>query len=352
MKTLNGYLFRTILGSIFVVLAIILGIDLLAQIIDETGDIRESYTFLEVLVYALFKIPGTLYEMLPFAALIGCLVGLGSLANSSELTVIRAAGVSSGRVVWMVMRPAIALIFLGLLVGEYVAPNLDQMAESRRDLLRGTGAGNTTTSLWLTDDDEYVHIETVFPNGVLFGVTRYAFNNDNELDAISHAFRAQFQDENWLEEGVRLSEITAEQISASSIDQRDWRTLVTPRLLNVLVLEPDQLSLRDLHQYRDSLQTLTSIGERYSLAFWSKALQPLAVAGLVLVAISFIFGSMRQVAMGQRVFVGVLIGVIFQMVQRMLAPASIVYGFSALTAVLVPIIFMFLLGGFMLWRRK
>ena len=95
MKTLNGYLFRTILGSIFVVLAIILGIDLLAQIIDETGDIRESYTFLEVLVYALFKIPGTLYEMLPFAALIGCLVGLGSLANSSELTVIRAAGVSS-----------------------------------------------------------------------------------------------------------------------------------------------------------------------------------------------------------------------------------------------------------------
>ena len=353
MKRLSGYLFRTIFGSILVVLTIVIGVDLLAEVIDETRSMRADYNFAEVLLYALLKVPGTLYEMLPFAALIGCLVGLGSLANNSELTVMRAAGVSSARVAWMVMRPALVLIVAGLLIGDFVAPQLDQMAESRRDLLRQTGVDQASnTSIWVADGDQFVHAETVFPNGVLFGVSRYRFSEEGDLVSVSNAFRAEFTGDGWREENVRVTEFGIERTDADLIAERLWETRLTPRLLNALVLEPEQLSLRDLYEFTDSLQALTPTAGLYELAFWSKALQPLAVAALVVVAISFVFGSVRVVSMGQRIFTGVLVGVVFQMGQKMLAPASIVYGFSALVAVLLPILFVFLLGAMLIWARR
>ncbi|WP_039792239.1 LptF/LptG family permease, partial [Pseudomonas agarici] len=67
-----------------------------------------------------------------------------------------------------------------------------------------------------------------------------------------------------------------------------------------------------------------------------KILQPLVTGALVLMAISFIFGPLRSVTLGQRVFTGVLVGFTFRIAQDLLGPSSLVFGFSPLLAVLVP----------------
>ena len=124
--------------------------------------------------------PRRLYEMLPMAALIGCLIGLGALASSSELTIMRAAGVSIGRIVWAVMKPMLVLMVAGLLIGEYVAPVTEAQAQAARSLAQGTGdAQSARHGLWHRQGDEFIHINTVQPNGLLYGVTRYRFDDQH-----------------------------------------------------------------------------------------------------------------------------------------------------------------------------
>ncbi len=72
------------------------------------------------------------------------------------------------------------------------------------------------------------------------------------------------------------------------------------------------------------------------LYFWQKMMMPLTMASLMLVAASFVFGPLRSVAAGTRVFYGVVTGLVFKYLQDLLGPASTVFGFSPAWAVLAP----------------
>jgi lipopolysaccharide export system permease protein len=120
-----------------------------------------------------------------------------------------------------------------------------------------------------------------------------------------------------------------------SLSER-WDVELNPQLLGTVVLEPDALSVTGLWRYIQYLGEQGLNNGQYWLAFWTKVLQPLVTAALVLLAISFIFGPLRSVTLGQRVFTGVLVGFVFSIAQDLLGPSSLVFGFSPLLAVLIP----------------
>lgn len=128
MVKLDRYIGSSVFMAILAVLGIILGLATLFAFIDEMSDVSDTYTLMDVASYVLLTAPRRLYDMLPMAALIGCLIGLGSLASNSELTIMRAAGVSIGRIVWAVMKPMLVLMLVGLLIGEYIAPATENTA--------------------------------------------------------------------------------------------------------------------------------------------------------------------------------------------------------------------------------
>lgn len=132
MGKLDRYIGQSVLLAILAVLGIILGLASLFAFIDEMSDLSDTYTVMEAGNFVMLTAPRRLYDMLPMAALIGCLIGLGSLASSSELTIMRAAGVSIGRIVWAVMKPMLVLMLVGLLIGEYVAPVTENKAQADR----------------------------------------------------------------------------------------------------------------------------------------------------------------------------------------------------------------------------
>ncbi|EPN68602.1 membrane protein, partial [Pseudomonas syringae pv. actinidiae ICMP 19096] len=139
MVKLDRYIGKSVFLAILAVLGIILGLVSLFAFIDEMGDINDTYTLLDALSYVMMTAPRRVYDTLPMAALIGCLIGLGTLASSSELTIMRAAGVSIGRIVWAVMKPMLLLMVAGVLVGEYVAPYAENQAQAARSLAQGSG---------------------------------------------------------------------------------------------------------------------------------------------------------------------------------------------------------------------
>jgi lipopolysaccharide export system permease protein len=337
MVKLDRYIGTSVFFAILAVLGIIVGLAMLFAFIDELGDVEHSYGLLDAFYYVLLTMPRRIYEMLPMAALIGCLIGLGTLASNSELTIMRAAGVSVGRIVWAVMKPMLALMVVGILIGEYVAPWSENLAQANRALAQGGGdAQSAKHGLWHRQGDEFVHINAVQPNGLLYGVTRYHFDDERHLLTSSFARRALYQGDHWQLEDVKTTRFLERSTEVSESASERWDVELSPQLLSTVVLAPDALSITGLWHYTQYLAEQGLNNGRYWLALWTKLLQPLVTMALVLMAISFIFGPLRSVTLGQRVFTGVLVGFVFRIVQDLLGPSSLVFGFSPLLAVLLP----------------
>ena len=351
MRKLDRYIGSSVFFAILAVLGIIVGLALLFAFIDELGDLSDSYGTLDVLIYVLLTLPRRTYEMLPMAALIGCLIGLGSLASSSELTIMRAAGVSVGRIVWAVMKPMLVLMLVGVLIGEYLAPWSENLAQAQRSLAQSGGeAQSSKHGLWHRQGQEYVHINAVQPGGSLIGVTRYQFDDQRKLLSSSFAKRAQYQGDSWELQEVKTTHFREDHTELTSAASERWDIELNPQLLGTVVLEPEALSVMGLWRYIQYLGEQGLNNGTYWLAFWTKVLQPLVTAALVLMAISFIFGPLRSVTLGQRVFTGVLVGFVFRIAQDLLGPSSLVFGFSPLLAVAVPATICALAGGLLLRR--
>jgi lipopolysaccharide export system permease protein len=334
---LDRYIGSSVFMAILAVLGIILGLATLFAFIDEMSDVSDTYTLADVLSYVLLTAPRRLYDMLPMAALIGCLIGLGSLASNSELTIMRAAGVSIGRIVWAVMKPMLVLMLVGVLIGEYVAPATENTAQANRSLAQGGGdAQSAKHGLWHRQGDEFIHINSVQPNGTLYGVTRYRFDDQRHMLSSSFAKRAKFAEDHWQLNDVTTTLFHDKRTEVVAAPTERWDVALSPQLLSTVVMAPESLSITGLWGYIHYLADQGLNNGRYWLAFWVKVLQPLVTAALVLMASSFIFGPLRSVTLGQRVFTGVLVGFTFRIAQDLLGPSSLVFGFSPLFAVLVP----------------
>ena len=351
MSLLNRYIFRTVFNATITVLVVITSLDLLAILVDELDRLSATYTFLDVLIYTGLSIPASLYEFMPFAALVGCLIGLGSLATSSELVIMRAAGISLLTIAWGVIKPVLIFVVFSVLLGEYVIPIANQTAEARRALLLGNQQIlESRAGLWNREGNEFMHFNAVQANGVIYGISRYQFDNRGVLKSSSFSEKATYQGSYWREQDITETIFTSEGTKIKQMPTRHWNSAFSPQLLNVLVLEPDDLAIANLYTYSRYLDQQKIDSGKYWLSFLKKLLQPLATVSLVLIAISFIFGPLREATMGYRIFAGVIVGILFQMAQNLLSPASLVYGFSPLIAVGLPIFCCFI-GGFLSLRR-
>lgn len=350
MRKLDRYISRNVLGATLTVLLILVVLEALFSFLGQLDDVRGNYHSLDALIYTLLMIPKKLYELIPVSALVGCLVGLGSMAANSELVVIRAAGVSLWRILGAVMKPATVMVIAGLLLGEYLAPMTEQVAETRKAIARSADGSYTGEGFWHREGHEFMYINAVEPNGVLYGVSRYVFDDDMQLQGSSFAQRGIYQGDHWLLENVATMRREGDQFVTEQSLMEPWDTSLTTTLLKVVVVKPESLPVSGLLTYTDYLAAQGLDAGEYDLALWTKLLQPLSILSLVLVGISFVFGPLRSVSMGFRIFSGVITGIVFMIVQNLMGPSSLVFGFPPVIAVLTPIV-VCLLAGALLLRR-
>ncbi len=350
MNRLDRYISSAVLSSLAVVLAVVIGLDVLFAMLDQLEDVNERFTMGALLEYLMLTTPKRFYDFIPLSCLVGCLIGLGSLASGSELTVMRAAGISIGRIVLAVLKPIIALGLVTVLLGEYVVPYTETLADSRRAVKVSNGAITSGYGIWHRESDEYIHINAVLPDGSLKGVTRYRFDQDNSLVSSSYAASGRFTEDQWLLNNVRETLFNEDSTQANRYDTQRWDVKLTPQRLSVIIVEPDELPISGLLSYSNYLREQGLETTTYMLAFWSKLFQPLSMIALVLVAISFIFGPLRSVTTGQRVISGVVVGVMFKFAQDLLAPVSTLYSIAPFWAALMPILICALIGGWLLRR--
>lgn len=371
MRVLRLHVAVTVASAMVLVMALLVGLNFLAVLADEFGDIRGQYNFAALLYYALWRLPGLVADSISFVALIGCLVGLGALANQNELTVMRASGISLLQIFGMVMLPVLVLMILGSVTKEVSAytdrhaentravalampknENQNEKKKKRRPSIKWEDVILQEKGVWNRQENEFVRFDKVFPDGKIFGITRIAFDENQQIVAIQHAQRGFFENEGWRLEKITTQEFSEERLRYSSQESLRWNSTLTPERLMFVSEDPENLSTGELVDYSIFLKAQSRDNRAYQLEYWKRVLKPAALLSLVLIAVSFVFGPLRQVSVAQRIFAGVIMGVGFSIFQDMVGTSSLVFGFNPLSGVLLPIMVCGLIGLVMLYRVR
>jgi lipopolysaccharide export system permease protein len=351
MKLLDSYIGKTVLMAVAMVLLVLVGLDGTFAFLAELKELEREYQAPQALLFIVMTLPRRIYDFMPVAVLIGCLVGMGTLANTSELTVIRAAGVSIARLVYAAVRPVLWLVVIGLVLGQYVVPKTEQFAQSER--ARNMAEGKPISGrdgFWYREEGQYIHIQAIQPNGVMYGVSRFVFNEQFDLVQSDFSQRAIYQGDHWVLEQVKQTRMQGESTESERFQTLRWDTTVTPEVLSVVALKPDYLSITGLYEYATYLSRQALESKAYYFSFWKKVFQPITTIVMVFIAISFVFGPLRSVTMGQRITAGVLVGLAFHYAQQLLGHASLIYDIPPLLGALLPMA-VCLVAGVWLLRR-
>lgn len=356
-SVLDRYIGKTILNHILVTLFLLVSLSGVIKFVEQlrkTG--RGSYTAFDAGWFTILNVPSDLEIFFPMAALLGALLGLGMLAQRSELVVMQAAGFSRLQVAGAVMKTAIPLMLLSMLIGEYVAPKGYELAHNyRSEQTVGESLLSTQGGLWAKDGDKFIYIQHIQDHYRLEGITFYEFNTARRLQRVSYAAKAvwQTQEHYWLLYQVDESDLRdLNRIKGSQVLSRKWVSSLTPEKLGVVALDPDALSIRGLNDYIQYLKQSGQKPERYQLNMWSKIIQPLSVAVMMIMALSFIFGPLRSVSMGLRVVTGISFGFLFYILDKILGQLSLVYGLSPFFGAVLPSGAFLSFSLFMLIKRR
>lgn len=330
MGILSNYLMRSILASTLLVLLVLLALAGLFEFISQLEDTRGNYGVPQALLYTLLRLPQLAFEMLPIAALIGSLLGLGGLANNSELVVMRTAGLSVTRLVGMVAISGAVIMVLTGVIGEFIGPPLDYFARTMRDEGRfeqeDRDYGNAA---WVKDGPVIMHLQRINPEfqfGVLY---MFRFNDDNTLQSIARAENSGIDDsDQWILENFRETQFRDDgvQVVESSIAVESFD--LSGDLLGITLVKPVSLSGRGLISYINYLRKNDLSAKRYETELWSRVSKTVTVVVMPVLALAFVFGSLRSAGSGSRLLIGVLIGLAYFLASEMIANTGQVFNLN------------------------
>jgi lipopolysaccharide export system permease protein len=331
VNLLDRYVIRAVLGGVFIVMAVLLTLGALFLFINQQDDIGlGTYTALDAFWFTLLNMPQQAYEVMPIATLIGALIGLGSLARGSELTVMRAAGMSVWRISSSVAMAGVLLVSLAVVCGEFLAPPLQQMAKQQKAFSKFTNISFAGRGgVWVRDRDLLINVMQQSARGEFRGMRIFKLTPDHRLDSVASATTASVQpDGSWQLSRYAATRFGANVIESERADSRQFDSTVGGDFLALTVTQPRQLESRVLWELMGHLEENGLDAAPQVFAFWSRIARTTAIMFAVLLAVPFVFGSLRSAGSGARTLFGVLIGMAFFLVQRMLESGAIVFDAS------------------------
>jgi lipopolysaccharide export system permease protein len=338
-RTLERYFARQIYAAVGFVLLGFLALFAFFDLIREMGDVGNlDYHLRQMFLYVLLSLPTHAYELFPVAVLIGTLYVLAHLAANSEFTVMRGSGLSPVRAAAMLAK--IGMVFVGLtfVVGEWVAPGAEEKAQQVKLRALSSLIGQDLRSgLWFKDEGAFINVREARQADSLNDMRIFDFDSEYRLRTMTAAERGEYQGHGiWLLTKVVQTEFTPDGPRTKRSPELEWRSAVTPDMLGALIVRPERMSAVALHRYVQHLSDNRQRTERYEIAFWKKLLYPFASLVMMALALPFAYLSARAGAVGFKVFVGIMIGILFHMLNSLFAHIGLLKAWPPLSAALVP----------------
>jgi lipopolysaccharide export system permease protein len=352
LTLLDRLIARHVLYSMLLVLSVLVALAVFFILIDALKDYgKAGFGAVALLKYVLLKQPGEVYDLAPIAALIGTIMGLSTLALNAELIAMRAAGVSVARIVGAVMKIGVVFAVAILVAGEYVVPVSENLAQTGRAKALAQALEQKSSGIWLRSGTSFVNIGEVLPDLSLLRMNIYDFDNHSRLRSQLYAKRAWYDGDRWRLEEVRQSLLLGDQgVQIRRAAQEAWRSALTPDVVSVFAVDPDSLSIQQLYYYIGHLESNNQDTRNFRLVLWQKIYMPLATLVMMLLATPFVFRHIRSGGLSQRVFIGILLGLAFIIVDQSLGYFGVLYAAPPAIVALVPILIFLALALLLLHR--
>jgi len=355
MIILDQYIRKIVVGNIAIVLTVLISLFAVINFSGEFNKIGQgNYTIWLAIQYTLLTLPTQAYEFIPVASLLGVMIGMGALANRSELIIIRASGITLNRITISVLKAAILVIIFGFIIGEFIAPSSKQYGQQLwLKALNKNASLNTHSGLWMRDGDKYVHVQSVDTSGKLSGIGIFTFDDNYNLKLATSAESATYDaDDGWILINVKKSFINSKEIKVESLAVLQMDNLLPPDVIKIVSIEPAMLSVWRLYQYIKYLKSNGLDSSQYELSFWNKIVIPLSIFAMVMLAMPFIFGLGRTTSTGKRIVVGFLLGIAFFIGNRLIGQAGIANNIHPIFSAFTPSVLTIFVSAWVLHRIR
>jgi lipopolysaccharide export system permease protein len=325
MKTLRKLIDREIYASVATVTLGFLGLFYFFDFVEELKYVAQTknlgYGYLQAMLYSVLLTPNHVYELLPITVLIGTVFVLARLAQSSEFTILRTSGLGPVHALRHLAKLGLVFIVLTWLLGDYVAPWAERQAQQYKTTALGESI-ISQTGAWLRqrgdDSLQTIHILAAKLNGEIADIHIYEFDLRGRFKSMTTAQTGVHDDglDVWHLKGVQRRVFPQNQqdgmdVRAETLQQWDWATHVTPEMVSVALLNPERMRTIDLFQYVRYLQNNDQSSQRYEIVFWNKVFYPISCLVMVVLALPFAYLHFRSSQIANLVFMGVMIGISF-----------------------------------------
>ncbi|NRR32728.1 LPS export ABC transporter permease LptG [Oxalobacteraceae bacterium] len=388
MKILQRYFAVTIIKAVAFVLAAFLALQAFMDITGELPSVgKNGYAIQHAFLYVLIQLPAHVYEVMPLAALIGTIYTMAQFASTSEFTIMRASSMTTGMAGWMLFKVGIWLVAFTFIFGELIAPRTAPIAEKIKLSARGAAvSAEFRSGVWTKDiihagglsgpvtGSRFFNVREVRPDGQLRDVKLYEFDTYFRLRSLIMAKTGAFQgNSTW-----RLYDVSENLFSNSALlkpgseanvannfaqetsavatrhaDSLDVVSEITPKILSVSSSDPERMSAAELAVYTRHLQENKQETERFKIAFWKKLVDPLAIFVMMAMALPFAYLHTRSGGVSLKIFVGIMIGVSFMLVNTLFSHLGLLSTWPAfITAIAPSTLYLLLALGALWWVER
>ncbi|HTM61342.1 MAG TPA: LPS export ABC transporter permease LptG [Burkholderiales bacterium] len=338
-RTLEKYLAQQIYGATGFVLLGFLALFAFFDLIGELGDLgKGDYDLRQVFTYVLLNAPAHAYELFPIVVLIGTLYVMSHLASNSEYTVMRGSGLSPERAALMLLKIGLAFVVLTFVIGEWISPFSEERAQHTKIRALSSMIGQDLQSgLWFKDEGSFINVREARDPQVLQGLRIFEFDGDYRLRKITLAERAEYRQKGvWQLYQVAATRFTPDGPRTEKGAEAEWHSAVSPDLLNALIVKPERMSAWALHKYTQHLEANRQKTERYEIAFWKKLFYPFATLVMMALALPFAYMQARAGMVGVKVFLGIMLGIFFHMLNSLFSHIGLLQNWPPLAAAALP----------------
>jgi lipopolysaccharide export system permease protein len=359
MKIKDRYIANTLLTYSIVVLLVWLSIYSFFNFLAELNSVGTvNYTILEAFKYIILQLPEVAYNQVSPVILLGCILGMGHLATTGQLIILRASGISILKITWLTLKNAIVFLIFITMIGELVAPNLSTYAENERSKALGQKSLSISQNgFWIRDGDNFINVENNVDGSLFNGVTVIEVNNDsNKIERVVESKSAKFDGQNIIMDLTNIFSIN----SASLFDDivLKERNLYKKRvafdqdLIDSLEKEPKDLTTFTILKQIQFLKDNKLRAEVFEVELYKRLVKPITLVAMILLAMLFIFGSTRDATLGRKIFFGVVIGLSFELISRIGGALALSLDFSPLLSTFVPAIAIIIIATILLINKS
>jgi len=361
MKIRERYIRKTLLSFTFVVLVIWLGVYSFFSLLSEMSSIGQvNYTALEAFRYIALQIPEVAYKHASPVILLGCVLGMGHLATTSQLLILRVSGMSIIKLTILTIKTALIFVIAVIAIGELVAPKASEEAErGRSKALDISIASQSQDGFWIRDGESFINVQTNIDGETFKDVTIIEVNS-NKISKVMTSEVAELLISN----GVKSLEMDKAEIfsidgskefdSISLEEGIPYRQIVSfdQDLIDSLIKEPEEMTLVNIYKQKRFLSENKLRSRIYEVEWYKRIVKPITLVAMILLAMLFIFGSTRDVTLGRKIFFGIALGLSFELFSRIGGAMALSFDFNPIMSAFLPTIVVMVVAIMLLIQKS